>query len=348
MLPDLPLSSRRQFLTAAAAAAALPAVRAAAQPARGAATGVVKAISSDNGQPATSRAYEFMLAGQDPLDAVIAGVNIVEDDPNDMTVGYGGLPNEEGVVELDAAVMHGPTHQAGAVAAIQGIKNPSKVARLVMQQTDHILLVGEGAQRFAVAHGFPIENLLTEKARLAWLEWKQNLSPDDDWLPPPKEGEKQAAYRFERPTGTIHCAGLNAAGDLACTTTTSGLAFKIPGRVGDSPIIGAGLYCDNEVGSCGSTGRGEEVIRNSCSVAAVELMRTGMEPAAAGLEVLKRLAKHTAPRLRDDQGRPTFNVNLYLLRKDGVHAGVSLFPSKFAVTDAQGTRLEDCQALYPK
>jgi N4-(beta-N-acetylglucosaminyl)-L-asparaginase len=342
--------SRRQFLAAAAAAAALPPFEAQGQTQPAAASGrPVKVVSSDNGRPATQRAYELLLAGTDPLDAVIAGVNIVEDDPNDMTVGYGGLPNEEGVVELDAAVMHGPTHQAGAVAALQGIKNPSKVARLVMQQTDHILLVGAGAQRFAQAHGFPIEDLLTDQARRAWLEWKQNLSPDDDWLPaPPRPDKRQAARRLERPTGTIHCAGLNAAGDLSCVTTTSGLAFKIPGRVGDSPLVGAGLYVDNEVGSCGSTGRGEEVIRNSCSFAAVELMRTGLEPAAAGLEVLRRLAKHTAGRLLDRQGRPSFNVNLYLLRKDGAHAGVSLFPSKFAVTDAQGTRLEDCQTLFAK
>ena len=198
---------------------------------------------------------------------------------------------------------------------------------------------------------------MTEKSRLIWLRWKQNLSDRDDWLPPPDaDAEPTATLTLEqeiaailrhRPTGTIHCAGINARGDISCVTTTSGLAFKISGRVGDSPIIGAGLYVDNAVGSCGSTGRGEANLQNQSSFAAVELMRRGMAPAEAGLEVLRRVAEKTVPRLRDKNGRPDFDLRFYVLRKDGQYAGVSLKSgAKFAISDEQGTRLEDCQALY--
>lgn len=310
----------------------------------------VKVIASDNGLEATKKAYELLLQGTDTLDACIAGVTIVEDDPNDMTVGYGGLPNEEGVVELDAAVMHGPTHKCGAVASLRNIKNPSRVARLVMQQTDHVLLVGEGALKFAKKHGFPEENLLTEKARKIWLYWQQSRDKDDDWFPPDdKDLDPDVRKYFKRPTGTIHCAAMNPRGDVSCCTTTSGLAFKIAGRVGDSPIIGAGLYVDNDHGSCGSTGRGEANLQNLSSFLGVELMRTGMAPVDAGLEVLRRIVHHNEPRLRDKDGRPNFDIKFYLLAKDGRHAGVSLFsPAKFAITDEQGTRHEDCAVLFPK
>ena len=310
----------------------------------------VIAISSANGLEATKKAYRLILEGRDPLDAAIAGVNLVEDDPNEDSVGLGGLPNEEGVVELDSAVMHGPTHRAGAVAALKNIKNPSKVARLVMEQTDHVLLVGEGALKFAKAQGFVEENLLTERSRKIWLYWKQSLSDKDDWLTPPdKELDPAVRKYFKRPTGTIHCAAMNSGGDISCVTTTSGLAFKLPGRVGDSPIVGAGLYVDNAIGSCGSTGRGEANLQNLCSFAAVELMRGGMSPRDAGLEILRRVAAHTVPRLRDKQGRPDFDLKFYLLSKDGRYAGASMWgPMQFAVTDQQGTRLEECAALYRK
>jgi N4-(beta-N-acetylglucosaminyl)-L-asparaginase len=291
-----------------------------------------------------------MLKGIDTLDACIEGVNIVENDPDDITVGYGGLPNEDGVVELDAAVMHGPTHLAGAVASLRNIKNPSRVAKLVMEQTDHVLLVGPGALRFAKAHGFRAENLLTEKARKIWLYWRQSRSDVDDWLTPPDDKlDPEVRKFFKRPTGTIHCAGINAGGEISCVTSTSGLFFKLAGRVGDSPIIGAGLYVDNGVGSCGSTGRGEANLQNLCSFAAVELMRGGMSPKEAGLEVLRRVAKHTAPRLLDKQGRPEFDLQFYVLGKDGRHAGVAMWgPKKFAVTDKDGTRLEACATLYDR
>lgn len=317
-------------------------------PARG--TFPVKVIASSNGQSATRRAYELIVQGRDVLEACVAGVTLVEDDPNDLTVGYGGLPNEDGEVELDAAVMHGPTHKAGAVAALRRVRNPSQVALLVMKRTDHVLLVGDGALRFARAHGFAEQDLLTDKARKIWLHWRETRSDEDDWLPPPDaELDPDVRAFFHRPTGTIHCAGINADGDLACVTSTSGLAFKLPGRVGDSPIIGAGLYVDNEIGSCGSTGRGEANLQNLSSFAAVELMRQGRTPLEAGLEVLRRVAQHTEPRLRDAQGRPKFQLKFYLLAKDGTHAGVCLWgPSDYAITDEQGTRLEKCVPLFQR
>ncbi|MEM7048597.1 MAG: N(4)-(beta-N-acetylglucosaminyl)-L-asparaginase [Acidobacteriota bacterium] len=312
----------------------------------------VKAVSSANGLEATRRAYEGMVAGEDTLDAVVAGVNLVEDDPDDLTVGLGGLPNEEGVVELDAAVMHGPSHRAGAVASLRNIRNPSRVALEVARDTDHVLLVGEGALRFARAQGFEEENLLTDKTREIWLYWKKTLSDRDDWLTPPLDEvdpEVRKFFRLDRPTGTIHCGAVDAQGNRSCVTTTSGLAFKIPGRVGDSPIIGAGLYCDNTIGSCGSTGRGEANLQNLCSFAAVELMRQGKAPADAGLEVLRRVAATSEKRLLDDQGRPAFGLKFYLIGPNGDHAGVSMWgPAKFAVTDAQGTRHEDCAVLWEK
>jgi len=348
--------TRRRFLsTTAGTLAALPllAHAGATQPLRRSEKGgyLVRVISSANGLEATKRAFELMTQGADTLDAVVAAVAIVEDDPNDNSVGLGGFPNEEGVVELDAAVMHGPAHRAGAVAALRSIRNPSKVAKLVMEQTDHVLLVGEGALRFARAQGFPEENLLTEKSRKIWLYWKENLSKDDDWVVPPDSLlDPDVAKFFGRPTGTIHVAGMNATGDISCATSTSGLSFKIPGRVGDSPIIGAGLYVDNAIGSCGSTGRGETNLVNLSSFAAVELMRNGMAPADAGLEVLRRIASHTLDkRLLKEDGRPDFNVRFYLMGKDGRYASVSMWgPGQFAVADEKGARLEDCVTLYTK
>ena len=376
MTPRYPLGSRRRFFgTAASSLAAWPLLgeaasaqpqlnpQAPARPDSGASGPIqaparrplpakgkfpIKVVSSSNGLEATRKAYEMIRQGADALDACVAAVTVVEDDPNDNTVGYGGLPNEDGIVELDAAVMHGPTHRAGAVAALQNIKNPTQVARLVMDQTDHVLLVGRGALEFARTMGFREENLLTEKSRKLWLYWRQTRSADDDWLPPPDDQvDPEVLKYFGRPTGTIHCAAMNTEGDISCVTSTSGLAFKLAGRVGDSPIIGAGLFVDNAVGSCGSTGRGEANLANLSSFAAVELMRNGLSPREAGLTVMRRIAENTVPRLRDKQGRPDFNLRFYLLGKDGTHAGVSLWgPVPFSVTDQSGTRHEDCAFLF--
>lgn len=302
-------------------------------------------ISSVNGKAACAKAMEMLKAGADTLDAVVAGVNIVELDPNDTSVGYGGLPNEEGVVELDACVMHGPTRRAGSVASIRGIKTPSRVAKLVMEHTDHVMLVGDGALRFAKAWGFPEENLLTEKARLAWLVWKQSVRDaggHNNWTDgldaPAKTALKQqfpeaddetlawATHVATYPiTGTINCLALNTKGEMSGVTTTSGLSWKIPGRVGDSPIIGAGLYVDQDIGAAGSTGRGEENIRICGAHTIVENMRHGMTPREAILDGLKRIVRN----FNDDRARLTkFDIDFYALRKDGQYAAGTLWNPK--------------------
>lgn len=239
------------------------------------------------GKKVLTPAWETLMKTSNILDAIEKGANVVELDPEDTTVGYGGLPNEDGVVQLDASVMYGPTHNCGAVAALERIKTPSSVARLVMERSDHMLLVGEGALRFAKAHGFKEEDLLTDKARLEWLKWKENLSTEDDWLPP-ADG-KYEPQKDDRPTGTINVLGVDKNGDIAGLTTTSGLFGKLPGRVGDSPIIGAGLYVDNAVGAAGATGRGEEVIRTCGSFFVVEKMRSGMSPQEACEAICQRI-----------------------------------------------------------
>jgi N4-(beta-N-acetylglucosaminyl)-L-asparaginase len=336
-------------------------------------------ISSLNGLRACSKAMEMIKSGADTLDAVIAGVNIVEEDPEDNSVGYGGLPNEQGVVELDASVMHGPTRRCGSVASIRNIKTPSKVAKLVMEQTDHIMLVGNGALEFAKAMGFAEENLLTEKSRLAWLVWKRTLRDENghsNWADGvdapvgqrssaglkqlfPHADETTLAWAWDvarHPlTGTINCLGLNAKGEMSGVTTTSGMAWKIPGRIGDSPIIGAGLYVDQDVGGAGSTGRGEENIRVCGAHTIVENMRHGMTPRDAILDALKRVARNFD---NDPKRLSQFDIDFYAVRKDGQYAGGSLWNGsmskgqlvrrKFAVNDGAESRLEDCVYLMEK
>jgi N4-(beta-N-acetylglucosaminyl)-L-asparaginase len=355
--------TRRKFLrtasTLGAGAALARAVPAIAADQRAAVKPI--AIASGNGLRAVSRAMELMRGGSDGLDAVIAGVNIVEDDPNDVSVGYGGLPNEDGVVELDAAVMHGPTHRAGAVAALRNIKNPSRVARTVLDRSDHVLLVGEGALRFARAHGFPEENLLTDRAREAWLQWKEHLSAKDDWLPAHTPEDRDIGMRlhpdlqdefgaFFRHTGTIHCSAIDARGDVSCVTSTSGLAFKIAGRVGDSPIIGAGLYCDNAVGSAGSTGRGEANLVNCSSRMVVDHMRSGKSPEQACLAVVQNIVDHTRmKRLLTPEGHPAFDVAFYAVNIRGEYGGARIYSGgSFAVHDGTEARLVPSGYLFKK
>ncbi|HLE33379.1 MAG TPA: isoaspartyl peptidase/L-asparaginase [Bacteroidota bacterium] len=350
---------RRDFLKSTAALGAAAIVGNSARAAESielAAPDAVKpiVIASANGMMATAKAMELIQQGTDALDAVIAGVNIVEDDPNDNSVGYGGLPNEEGVVELDSSVMHGPTGRGGAVASIRNIKNPSKVAKLVMERTDHVLLVGEGALRFAKAHGFQEMDLLTDKSREIWLRWKENMSTKDDWFPPHNVDANDigANWRFdERVTGTINCDALDLNGNISGCTTTSGLAFKIPGRVGDSPILGAGLYVDNEVGAAGSTGRGEANLLSCASVMIVEYMRQGKSPEEACLMACKRIAAQTKMRhLLDDTGKPNFNVNFYAINKRGEHGGGAIWKGpQYAVnTGEKESRRVDCAYLFKK
>ncbi len=355
---------RRQFLKVAAGALAAPAlIDRSAQGAEPSPRATPRSgpivISSGNGERVVNKAMELIHAKGDPLDAIIAGVNILEDDPDDMTVGYGGIPNEEGVVELDASVMDGRTMKAGAVGALHNVRYASRVARTVMERTDRVMLVGEGALRFARAHGFKEENLLTERARKVWLYWKENLSDQDDWVEPEEKDidpdvkwffDKYGRAEFRKHQGTVHCAARDASGNFVGVTTTSGLFFKIPGRLGDSPILGAGLYVDNDVGTCGATGWGEANMRACGSASVVELMRTGLSPLDAALKTLERMARIVKDRrLLDADGRPKQNVVLYALARDGRAAGASFFSgSRYWVHDGTAARREDCAYLYKR
>ncbi len=296
-------------------------------------------VSSANGnkfknggsRTGVQEAFERITRGEDVLDALVAGVNILELDPLEDSVGYGGLPNADGVVQLDASVMHGPKKRAGAVAALEGVRTPSLVARAVMEHTDHHLLVGEGAQRFARQMGFTIEaDLNTEHSRREWWKWKQKTDPE------------HYIDFDERAYGTIHCNGVTAKGDVAGVTTTSGLAWKISGRVGDSPILGAGNFVDNAVGAAGSTGRGEANLFSLASFLIVEEMRRGAHPKDAALTALKRIVANTSEkRLLNGRGRPNFQVKFYVVSKTGQHAGVALYGGSdvtYAVCDASGPR----------
>ena len=341
-------------------------------------------ICSGNGFNYLDPAYSFLKGGGDTLDAALKVVKGPEDDPNDDSVGLGGLPNEEGVVELDACCMHGPSRRAGSVGGVRNIKNVSLVAKAVMEHTGHVMLVGEGAERFAVAMGFPRENLLTERSRKTWLLWKEYHSSDDWWGPGLADPswkapenisvnqlwqerfrrlEERAAYlgiepEFRRaaihkvlfpPTGTIHCSALDDKGEISGCTTTSGLSYKLPGRVGDSPIIGAGCYTDQDVGSAGATGSGEENIKVAGAHTIIENLRHGMSPQEAGMDALKRIVRN----YNGDMNKLRYmDMTYYVLRKDGAYAGVSLWdgyepgnPHKIAVHD--GTRrAEKTVALF--
>src|SRR5258708_4639906 len=350
-------------------------------------------ISSANGLHALGAGMDILKKGGDTLDAVVAAVTIVEDDPNDDSVGYGGLPNEEGEVELDASVMHGPTHRAGSVASVRRIKNVSRLAKTVMERTNHTMIVGDGARRFAVEEGFEELNLLTEHSRKIWLAWKASTSVN--WRPgidsPEWVGRSAVARNKEKtatagrrgaldspefreqladicghdealmaraiqvisdpPTGTINCLAVNEKGEISGTTTTSGLSWKIPGRVGDSPIIGAGLYVDGDVGGAGSTGKGEENIKIAGGHTIVEMMRKGMTPTDACLEALHRVVRNYN---NDKKKLATFHIYFYALNKDGVHGSASLWRNgyeagkraKYAVHDGTVGKLMDCAAFF--
>ncbi len=376
--------SRRGFLAAGAAAGA-GAGAAAQETGGGGGARRPVLICAANGYNYLDAAYQALKGGEDTLDAALRVVQGPENDPNDTSVGLGGLPNEEGVVELDACCMHGPTRRAGSVGGVRNIKNVSLVAKAVMEHTGHVMLVGEGAERFAVAMGFPRENLLTDHSRKIWMLWKETQSDRDWWGPgvgapgwaPPDVGAsprtRNDGPRFERldelaarlgippelreeaftkvlhpPTGTIHCSAANENGEVSGVTTTSGLAWKIPGRVGDSPIIGAGCYTDPDVGSAGATGSGEENIKVAGAHTIVENMRHGMTPEEAGRDALKRIARFHRNNMTEIR---FIGMTYYVLRKDGAYAGVSMWsgppgrPKRFAVHDGE-RRLEVSKALY--
>jgi N4-(beta-N-acetylglucosaminyl)-L-asparaginase len=338
-------------------------------------------ITKVTGKQSIDQAWQTLKDGQDTLEAALLVCKAQEDDPNDQSVGLGGLPNEEGVVELDSCCMHGPTRKAGSVGGVRNIKNVCLVARDVMRHTGHVMLCGEGAERFAVSMGHPRENLLTEPSRKMWLLWKETNSTQDWWGPGPDDTrwktpespqitlerkrrkliemaanfgiepdlrERAAEYILSPPTGTIHVSVVNEKGEMSGATTTSGLAWKLPGRLGDSPIIGAGCYCDQDVGSAGATGSGEENIKVAGAHTIVENMRHGMSPREAGMDALQRIVRnynHDMNRLR------YVEMVYYILRRDGQYAGVSLWsntpagkPLRFAVHDGT-SRLEQTVAL---
>jgi N4-(beta-N-acetylglucosaminyl)-L-asparaginase len=366
--------SRREFVKAGAGATVLASVPGAAVAAgptlllRKATPPLVIASANGhrfrNGGPRTcvEEAFARITAGEDVLDALLAGVNIVELDPEESGVGYGGLPNADGVVQLDSCCMHGPKKRAGGVAALEGVRTPSLVAKAVMEQTDHHLLVGDGAQQFAREMGFEIEDdLNTDLSRSRWLEWKRRIDPGH-WLDPKKRSEAgEAASRAmvaeglldpESRQGTINCDGVGPGGEVCGVTTTSGLAFKIPGRVGDSPILGAGLWLDGDVGVAGSTGRGEANLYNLCCFLIVEEMRRGRGPKDAAMEALRRVKASTVEkRLLTAEGEPSFGLSFYVIGRSGDFAGVTMYASQdgrekqFAVCTEDGPKLLPCDAL---
>jgi N4-(beta-N-acetylglucosaminyl)-L-asparaginase len=392
--PTMSSITRRSFVktgAAAAAAATLPGA-AGAQPGTGPAAPAilrsrpstpvlvsdVSSIRYRNGGPesAIERAYRGIVEGEDVLDALIAGVRIPELDPEETGIGYGGLPNADGTVQLDACCMHGPNRWAGGVASIEGVPTPAAVARQVMRLTDHHLLVGPGATEFARDVGFEVlDDLNTERSRELWLEWRRRVDPSH-WLDPderhrpdhasaPASSTRDRAdawYRAGRSMvadglipehsfwGTTNLNAVTPDGRVAGVTTTSGLAWKIPGRVGDSPILGAGLYVDNHVGAAGSTGRGEANLYNLSSFLIVENMRQGMAPKDAGMAALRRIADNTVePRLLNRRGRPNFDVRFFIVNRAGDYAGVALYgasESRFAVADGNGAREESLEGLF--
>jgi N4-(beta-N-acetylglucosaminyl)-L-asparaginase len=260
---------------------------------------IITSHTNETGQKAMGIGWEVLKKGGSAVDAVEKAANIIEVDPKDRSVGYGGFPNEEGIVQLDASIMDGKTYNAGAVGCLENIKTPSSVARIVMEQTDHVMLVGKDALRFARKWGFKEENLMTEETRKAWLRAKENMSDRDDWGPPDhlkdlkkKESGIEKAVALEVPVhGTTNVLAIDANGDIAGITTTSGLGNKIPGRVGDSPIIGAGLYVDNEVGAAGATGRGEDVIKSCATYYIIMRMKQGRTPQQACEDALKMIVE---------------------------------------------------------
>lgn len=367
--------SRREFVKAGTAASVVAAVPASSAFGPAPTVLVRKAtppvvISSDNGarfrnggpRTCVEEAWQRIARGEDVLDALVAGVNIVELDPEETGVGYGGLPNADGVVQLDSCCMHGPLKRAGGVAALEGVRTPSRVAKAVLEDTDHHLLVGAGAQAFARQMGFTIEaDLNTEKSRARWLDWKRRIDPEHYLDPRKRAAAGEVATRQmvaeglldpEHYRGTINCDGVGPKGEVCGVTTTSGTSFKIPGRVGDSPILGAGLWVDNEVGVAGSTGRGEANLYALSSSFIVEEMRRGRSPKDAALEALKRVKANTVEkRLLDARGNPDFHLTFYVVSRTGEYAGVALWaqakgqPRRFAVCTENGPETLDCESL---
>lgn len=319
---------------------------------------IVTDHTNETGKKAMEIGWDILAKGGSALDAVEKSANWIELDPEDYTVGFGGLPNENGVVQLDASIMDGKTYNAGSVACLENIKTPSSVARIVMERTDHVMLVGQGALNFAKQWGFKEENLLTEKARKIWLRWKENLSDRDDWGPPDhlRDLEKKKKVSMNRNSildeipftyGTTNHLAVDKNGDIAGITTTSGLSYKIPGRIGDSPIIGAGLYVDNEVGAAGATGRGEDVIKSCASYYIVMRMRDGRTPQQACEDALKLIIE------KYKKVNPDFlpSEKFIAIDKKGNYGCAYMyeeFPARMCVANASGVSIHSGSMLIKR
>jgi N4-(beta-N-acetylglucosaminyl)-L-asparaginase len=311
------------------------------------------------------RAFRLMTGGADPLEAIVDGVTLVELDPAETSVGVGGLPNADGVVQLDACCMHGTRRRAGGVAALEGVATAAAVAYRVLTDTHHHLLAGKGALDFATSRGFAQQgDLLTPASRRLWIEWRRRLDAllsADPPLAADASRRADAGYQIglamsreglidpNHLWGTITCSAIGPGGDVCGVTSTSGLAWKIPGRVGDSPILGAGLYARDGAGAAGATGRGESTLYSLSSFAIVDAMRGGAHPKDAALAALREIKDATVERsLLNSRGLPNFNVKLYALNATGEHAGVALYGGdavRYAVCTENGAELLGCEAL---
>lgn len=277
----------------------------------------------DFGLRANEEAWKTLGKGGRALDSVEKGVRLVEDDPSERSVGYGGRPDRDGRVTLDACIMD-ENYNIGSVACLENIKNPISVARAVMEKTPHVMLVGDGALQFAVSQGFKKQNLLTPESEKEWKEWLK----DSKYMP---------VVNIEN-HDTIGMIALDAQGNLSGACTTSGMAFKMHGRVGDSPIIGAGLFVDNEVGAATATGHGEEVIRMVGTHLVVELMRQGKTPEQACKEAVERIVQITK---RRNKNLKDIQVGFIALNKKGEYGSYCIQDGfSFAVHDRKGNRLE--------
>ncbi len=298
---------------------------------------------------ANKAAWEVLSKGGYALDAVEAGVMIPEADPTDMSVGYGGLPDRDGKVTLDACIMN-EKGNCGAVMAIEHIMHPIKVARLVMEQTPHVQLVGAGALQFALSKGFKKENLLTPESEKAWRNWLKT-SKYDPMIIPKISGKNKIENNdpevFPWPVAmlnhdTIGMIALDANGNLSGACTTSGMAYKMHGRVGDSPVIGAGLFVDNEIGAAAATGVGEEVVKICGAHTVVEMMRNGASPEDACKEAVRRIVKNNGSKAKDIQ------VGFLAINKKGEYGSYSVMKNfSIAVRNNELEKAIDTKSWYP-
>jgi N4-(beta-N-acetylglucosaminyl)-L-asparaginase len=292
------------------------------------------------GKAANERALEVVRAGGSGLDAVVEGIGLVESDRTNSSVGVGGLPNAAGVVQLDACIMSGPGHRAGSVAALEGIEHPIAVARRVMERTPHVMLVGDGARRFALDEGFPEVDLNTPESQAAWRQWqaKRESAPATGT----STGTRESAPATGTSTGThdtIALLVLMPDGHLFGGCSTSGLAYKLPGRVGDSPLIGGGLYVDDDVGAAGATGIGENILRFCGSFQVVDLMRAGATPEDACAETIRRIAR------KDPRGA-ALDVHFVAMDKHGRHGAAGVGGGfEISVTRPGASQVERSLAL---